>query len=71
MKGGPYLEQLREGLAAVARINELERRLVALDAEVVALQLALADRDHRIKALQFEIVARAKSAEVYQRDGDF
>jgi hypothetical protein len=61
------LNEIREGLTAAQRVRELEARLAAKDLEIVALELAIADRDHRIKALLFEISARSAAAAAYSR----
>jgi hypothetical protein len=65
------MDTVEAGLKATQRVRELEAIVAAKDMEIAGLELAIADRDHRIKALLFEISARAKSAEVYTRDEGF
>lgn len=65
------LNEIREGLTTAQRVRELEARLAAKDMEIAGLELAVADRDHRIKALLFEISARSTAAEQLRNQGDF
>ena len=55
-------KRVEDGLKAVQRVHELEAIVAAKDMEIASLHLALADRDHRIMALLFEISARSKAA---------